>query len=62
MSSRRQVVVLGLGRFGQTVARELTRLGHDVLALDSDERIVQAVAEDVTQAIQVDFNGRRCLD
>jgi trk/ktr system potassium uptake protein len=61
MSSRRQVVVLGLGRFGQTVARELTRLGHDVLALDSNERIVQAVAEDVTQAIQVDFTDEDAL-
>src|ERR671911_653196 len=29
---KQQVAVLGLGRFGQAVARELTTHGHDVLA------------------------------
>ncbi len=61
MTGRRQVAVLGLGRFGQTVARELTRLGHDVLALDSNERIVQDLAEDVTQAAQIDFTDEAAL-
>ena len=32
MSERQQVAVLGLGRFGAAVARELTLLGHDQLA------------------------------
>jgi trk system potassium uptake protein TrkA len=54
MARRRQVAVLGLGRFGETVARELTRLGHDVLAIDSNERVVQAVADHVTHAVQAD--------
>jgi trk system potassium uptake protein len=53
---------LGLGRFGQTVARELTFLGHDVLALDTNERIVQAIADDVTRAIQTDFTDEDALD
>jgi trk system potassium uptake protein TrkA len=61
MVGRRQVAVLGLGRFGQTVARELTRLGHDVLALDSNERIVQAVSDDVTHAVQMDFTDEDAL-
>ncbi len=61
MASRRQVAVLGLGRFGQTVARELTRLGHDVLAVDANERIVQAVADDVTHAVQTDFTDEDAL-
>jgi trk system potassium uptake protein TrkA len=62
MSGQRQVAVLGLGRFGQTVARELTRLGHDVLALDSNERVVQSIAEDVTQAVQVDITDADALE
>jgi trk system potassium uptake protein len=62
MAGRRQVAVLGLGRFGQTVARELTFLGHDVLALDTNERIVQAIADDVTRAIQTDFTDEDALD
>jgi trk system potassium uptake protein TrkA len=61
MAVRRQVVVLGLGRFGQTVARELTRLGHDVLAIDSNGRIVQEIADDVTHAVQIDFTDEDAL-
>jgi len=62
MAGRRQVAVLGLGRFGQTVARELTRLGHDVLALDANERIVHAVADHVTHAVQTDFTDEDTLN
>jgi trk system potassium uptake protein TrkA len=58
---RLQVVVLGLGRFGQTVARELTQLGHDVLAVDANERIVQAMADQVTHAVQIDFTDEDAL-
>jgi trk system potassium uptake protein TrkA len=62
MAVRRQVAVLGLGRFGQTVARELTRLGHEVLAVDSNARIVQAIADDVTHAVQTDFTDEDVLN
>ena len=61
MATRKQIAVLGLGRFGQAVARELTLLGYDVLALDANERIVQAVADDVTQAVQADFADEDAL-
>jgi trk system potassium uptake protein TrkA len=61
MGDRKQVAVLGLGRFGQTVARELTRLGYDVLALDANERAVQSVADDVTKAVQADFADEDAL-
>jgi trk system potassium uptake protein TrkA len=59
--TRRQVAVLGLGRFGASVARELTRLGHDVLALDANERVIQDVADEVTHAVQVDVTDEDAL-
>ena len=34
---RKQVVVIGLGRFGSKVSTSLYNLGHDVLAIDVDE-------------------------
>jgi trk system potassium uptake protein TrkA len=49
-----QVVVIGLGRFGSSVARELERLGHQVLAIDRSEREVNEIAPDVTHALQLD--------
>lgn len=61
MSIRRQVAVLGLGRFGIAVAGELTRLGHEVLAIDSSERIVQSVADEVTHAVQADITDGDAL-
>jgi trk system potassium uptake protein TrkA len=61
MSTRRQVAVLGLGRFGAAVARELTRLGHDVLALDANEKIIQEVADEVTHAARVDVTDEDAL-
>jgi trk system potassium uptake protein TrkA len=61
MVARRQIAVLGLGRFGQTVARELTRIGHDVLAIDSNERIVQDIAADVMHAVEADMTDEDTL-
>lgn len=61
MAKRRQVAVLGLGRFGQSVASELARLGHEVLALDSNERAIQEVATDVTHAAQADVTDEDVL-
>ena len=52
--AREQVVVIGLGRFGSAVARELERLGHEVLAIDRDELRVNDVAPDVTHALELD--------
>ena len=51
---KQSVLVIGLGRFGTAAAFELMRLGHDVLAVDADEQVVNDVAPDVTHAIQAD--------
>lgn len=59
--NKRQVAVLGLGRFGQAVATELTRLGHEVLAIDASERIVQEVSESVTHAATADVTDEDSL-
>ncbi|MDA8234413.1 MAG: TrkA family potassium uptake protein [Clostridia bacterium] len=46
--------VIGLGRFGTSVAKTLSQMGHDVLAIDTDEERVQEVLDCVTHAVQVD--------
>ena len=50
----RQIVVIGLGRFGTRAARTLYQLGHDVMAIDLDDRKVQALTGVVTHAVQAD--------
>ena len=52
--AKEQVMVIGLGRFGSAVARELERLGHGVLAIDRSEQQVNDIAPDVTHALQLD--------
>ena len=50
---KQSFVVLGLGRFGSSVARSLCELGHEVLAVDRDEKLVENIAPDVTQALML---------
>lgn len=51
---RSTVLVIGLGRFGSAVALELEKIGHEVLAVDSREQIVQSFASRVTHAVVAD--------
>lgn len=48
---RKQFVVIGLGRFGTSVSKTLSTLGHDVLTMDNNEHAVQLIMQDVTQAM-----------
>lgn len=58
---RKQYVVIGIGRFGSTVAKTLFSLDNDVLALDADEDNVQNISEHVTHAVQVDATDENSL-
>jgi trk system potassium uptake protein TrkA len=49
-----RVAVIGLGRFGSSLALELMRRGWDVLGVDSDPRLVQQLSEDLTHAMAAD--------
>jgi trk/ktr system potassium uptake protein len=51
---KQSILVIGLGRFGSAAALELMRLGHDVLAVDRDEAVINDIAPDVTHALQLD--------
>jgi trk system potassium uptake protein TrkA len=55
------VLVIGLGRFGAAAARELIALGHEVLAVDRDEAIVNEIAPGVTHAVQLDAADEAAL-
>lgn len=57
----RQFAVIGLGRFGLSVAKTLTEQGCQVLAIDKDEALVQDASEFVTEAVQVDSTDEKSL-
>ena len=47
MSMKQTYAVLGLGRYGRAVAKELVESGAEVLAVDSDEDIVNDAASEI---------------
>lgn len=56
-----QVAVLGLGRFGQRVARDLQLKGIDVLAIDKDSNRVRETASLLQHVMVADVSDRGAL-
>ena len=54
-------VIIGLGLFGQALARQLCTLGAEVLAMDIRSDLVQQVANDVTHAVVGDAQDKDVL-
>ncbi len=55
------VIVIGLGRFGSSVAKSLVRLGHEVLAVDERADIVQKFAGEFTHVVSADTTDTEAL-
>jgi len=56
-----EFAVIGLGRFGGSVAITLARLGHNVLGVDMDPHRVQNFAPHLTHAVQMDATEEEAL-
>lgn len=54
-------VVVGLGRFGSQTAKRLSQQGCEVLAMDTNSELVQALSNDVTQAVVADARDKEVL-
>lgn len=57
----RTILVVGLGRFGSSLGLELESLGHEVLAIDSSETLVQSFAGGVAHAVSADATDPEAL-
>ncbi len=55
MKLKKQYAVLGLGKFGESVARTLENLGCDVIVVDNSAEKIQAIADSVSFAIKADI-------
>ena len=58
---KKSFAVLGIGQFGFQVAITLTQKGFEVLAIDSDEEIVEEVKDLVSQSIIVDSTDEKAM-
>lgn len=57
----KQFAVIGIGRFGESLIRELSRMGYDVLAIDIDEERVNDTVDIATHAVQCDAMDEETL-
>lgn len=58
---KKQYIVIGLGRFGRSVAKQLEANGCMVLAVDKEEKNINLVAEDVTRAMCLDITDEEAV-
>lgn len=56
------IAVIGLGRFGTALAKELMETGREVLGIDNDERLVQNLSVELTRAVTADCTNRDVLE
>lgn len=54
---RKQCVIVGLGRYGTTIAKRLSDAGVEVLAVDNDIKLVEKISGSVTKAICIDVTS-----
>lgn len=54
---KKQCVIVGLGRYGTTIARRLSDEGVEVLAVDNDIKLVEKISGYVTKAICIDVTS-----
>ncbi|RTZ39227.1 TrkA family potassium uptake protein [Candidimonas sp. SYP-B2681] len=57
-----QFAVIGLGRFGSAASLELMKMGHSVLGVDTDTKIIKKLADELTHAVIADVTDRATLD
>jgi trk system potassium uptake protein TrkA len=61
MMKNNDFCVIGLSKFGKTVAETLINLHKNVLVIDSDSKKVEAIASLVTWAIILDVTDKEAL-
>ena len=51
--ANRRFAVIGLGRFGSTLARGLAASGQEVIAIDSGQELIEGLQDVVDQAVRL---------
>jgi trk system potassium uptake protein TrkA len=57
----KRFAVIGLGRFGRRLARSLTEHGHDIIAVDHRQEIIEEVRDEVALAVRLDATDAQAL-
>jgi len=57
----KQFAIIGAGKFGSSVALELTQKGYNVLLIDNDIDKVQEMSDVVTKAVRLDATDEKAM-
>ena len=57
----KQYAVIGLGRFGASIAATLAEKGQQVIAIDKDEELVHNIMDSVTKAVCMDCTDEKAV-
>ena len=49
----KNILLIGLGRFGRHMAEQLNQMGHEIMAVDLNEERVEKVLPFVTAQMQI---------
>ena len=56
-----EFAIIGLGRFGGSLARRLESLGHPVMGIDLEPRQVKEIADEISEAVILDATDEDAL-
>ncbi len=56
-----EFAIIGLGRFGGSLARRLEALGHPVLGIDIDPRVAKDISDEITETVVLDATDEDAL-
>lgn len=62
VSRKNQFAILGMGRFGISLAVTLEQMGYEVLCVDVDEAVVSKLADQVSRIVSFDIRDSRAFD
>ena len=60
-NQEKEFAIIGLGRFGGSLARRLEALGHTVLGIDIEPRSVKEIADEISEAVILDATDEDAL-
>jgi len=57
----KQFLIIGAGRFGSSIAKNLYKMGHDVMVIDEREEVVNQIANSATHVLQGNAADERTI-
>jgi len=56
-----KIAVIGVGRYGSTIARKLAEKGAEVYAFDTDSEKIENIKDDVALAVEIDATDKKVM-